>query len=206
MCNDKTIKELLPAYREQKLDPREQGLVENHLQSCRDCRTELSVLRLMAEEAVPDPGEAFWAAMPGRVFRAVQEQKTRKKSFGLARLLDRTILPRWGWAAATVGTVLIISLFMSRPVQKGPEPAQPQGYEFTGETEVRGSVSLAELDTDELSAIDTWAGGELASIAYETEQVDGNNRDIDIYEELGDLNASEVEQLSETLGQISREG
>jgi Putative zinc-finger len=206
MCNDKTIKELLPAYREQKLGPMEQGLVESHLQSCQDCRTELSLLRLMAEEAVPDPGEAFWAAMSGRVFRSVQEQKARKKSFGLARLWGRMVLPRWGWAAATVGTALIISLFISRPVQKVPEPVQPQGYEFTGETEVTESVSLTELDNDELGAMDTWAGRELASIAYEAEQIVGNSRDTDIDEELGDLNEREVEQLSETLEQISREG
>jgi anti-sigma factor RsiW len=99
MCNDKTIKELLPAYLNQALDQAENLMIKSHLASCDECRTELSLLRLMAEEPVPDPGEAFWAAMPDRVYQAVRKRQTNKKTFDLAWFLDRMALPRWIWAA-----------------------------------------------------------------------------------------------------------
>jgi len=193
MCNDTTIKELLPAYREQTLDPAENLLVESHLASCDECRTELSLLRLMAEETVPDPGEAFWTAMPDRIYQAVQKSRTKKKSFDLSWLFDRMALPRWAWAAATVGAVLIISWFVFTPLQNRPETPQPQGDGgYAGVTVTAGSVSVADLDEDELSTIDSWTGSELGSIAQEAEPVLGPGRDADIYEAFEDLNAREV--------------
>ena len=64
-------------------------MIENHLASCEDCRNELSLLRMMTEETVPDPGETFWSAMPGRVYQAVQTRKAGSRTFGLAWLVDR---------------------------------------------------------------------------------------------------------------------
>ncbi len=207
MCNDRTIKELLPAYREQALDQSEKLKVADHLASCGDCRTELSFLRMMAEETVPDPGEAFWAAMPDRVAQAVQQRQTKKKAFDLSRLLDRMVFPRWTWAAATMGMVLIISWFVISPFHKGTEISpKSQGNEFADETTAAGSLSVSDLDHDELGTIDTWAGSELASIAQEAEPVLGNRRNTDIHEELEELNVSEIEQLSKMLEHIRREG
>jgi hypothetical protein len=206
MCNDKTIKELLPAYREQALDRTENLLIENHLAVCDECRTELSLLRLMAEETVPDPGEAFWAAMPDRIYQAVQKHQLKKKTFDLSWLLDRMALPRWTWAAAAVGTVLIISWLIITPLQKKSEMLQSPGNEYAGETAAAGSVSIADLDQDELSTIDSWAGSELGSIAEEAEPVLGTGRDADIYEAFEDLNAREVERLSTMLVQLVEEG
>jgi hypothetical protein len=202
MCNDKTIKELLPAYGEQALDQTENLLVENHLASCDECRSELSLLRLMAEEAVPDPGEAFWAAMPDRIYQAVQKRQPKKKIFDISWLLSRVALPRWIWASATVGTILIISWLIFTPVQNKSEMLPSPGGEYTGETVAAGSVSVADLDQDELSTIDSWAGGELGSIAQEAEPVLGTGRDADIYEAFEDLNAREVERLSTMLVQL----
>ena len=206
MCNDKTIKELLPAYREQALDQTENLLVENHLASCDDCRTELSLLRMMAEETVPDPGEAFWNAMPDRINQAVQKPQPKKKIFDLSWLFDRMALPRWAWAAATAGTVLIISWLVFTPLQNKPETTQSQGDEYAGVTVAAGSVSLADLDQDELSTIDSWTGSELGAIAQEAEPVIGTGRDADIYEAFEDLNAREVERLSTMLVQLVEEG
>jgi hypothetical protein len=207
MCNDKTIKELLPAYLEQALDQSEKLKVAGHLASCDDCRTELSFLRMMAEEPVPDPGEAFWAEMPDRLSQAVRQRQTKNKVFDLSRLLDRMVFPRWTWAAATMGTVLIISWFIISPLHKGTEmPTPSQGDEFSDETTAAGSLSVSDLDHDELGTIDTWAGGELASIAQEAEPVLGNRRNTDIHEELEELNGSEIEQLSKMLEHIGREG
>lgn len=206
MCNDKTIKELLPAYLEQALDQAEKLKVVSHLASCDDCRTELSFLRMMAEETVPDPGEAFWAEMPDRVFQAVKKRQTEKKTFDLSWLLDRMAFPRWTWAAATVGMVLLISWFIIMPVQKKTVLLQSEADEFSDEISDTGSISVADLDHDEVSTIDTWAGSELASIAQEAELFLGNRRDTDVHEELEELNAREIERLSKMLAQIRREG
>ncbi len=206
MCKETTIKELLPAYREQALDRTEMLMIENHLASCEDCRNELSLLRMMGEEAVPDPGEAFWAAMPGRVYRDVQTQQSEQKTFDLARLLDRIALPRWAWAAAAVTTVLLLSWLIIRPGQKEPEMPPAQEFEFAEEGMPAEQVNVGELDRDELATIDAWAGTELASIAHETEQVLGNGQDSDMYDELPELNKRESEQLMQKIDQRMKEG
>jgi len=206
MCKDITIKELLPIYREQALDQTENLMIENHLASCEDCRNELSLLRMMTEEAVPDPGDTFWHAMPGRVYQAVQKRKAERRTFGLAWLVDRITLPRRVWASAIVGTVLLISWLIIRPMQKVPEMPSVQGSEFAEEIVPAEQVNVAELDRDELATIDTWAGTELASIVHETEQVLGNSQDSDMYEELPELNKREAAQLMKMIDQRMKEG
>ena len=206
MCKDTTIKELLPAYREQTLGQTEILMIENHLASCEDCRNELSLLRLMTEETVPDPGETFWSAMPGRVYHAVQTRKTERKTFGLAWLVDRMTLPRRAWVPAIVGTVLLISWLIIRPMQKVPEMPSLQGSEFAEEIMPAEQVNVGELDRDELAQIDTWAGTELASIVHETEQVLGNGQDSDVFEELPELNKREAELLMQKIDQRMKEG
>ena len=206
MCKDTTIKELLPAYREQTLDQTELLRIEDHLATCEDCRSELSLLRMMTEEVVPDPGETFWSAMPGRVYQAGQTRKAGVRTFGLAWLVDRMALPRRAWVSAIAGTVLLISWLIIRPMQKEPEMPPLQGSEFAEEIIPAEQVNIRELDNVELATIDTWAGTELASIAHETEQVLGNGQDSDVYEELPELNEREAEQLMQKIDQRMKEG
>lgn len=206
MCKATTIKELLPLYREQALDQTEILMIENHLASCEDCRNELSLLRLMTEETVPAPGETFWSAMPGRVYQSVQTRKAERRTFGLAWLVDRMTLPRRTWVSAIVGTVLLISWFIIRPVQEEPKMPPLQGSEFAEEIMPAEQVNVGELDRDELATIDTWAGPELASIAHETEQVLGNGQDSDVFEEIPELNKREAEQLMQKIDQRMKEG
>lgn len=206
MCKDKAVKELLPLYREQALDQTEILMIENHLASCEDCRNELSLLRLMTEETVPDPGETFWSAIPGRVYQSVQTRKAERRTFGLAWLVDRMTLPRRTWVSAIVGTVLLISWFIIRPVQEEPKMPPLQGSEFAEEIMPAEQVNVGELDRDELATIDTWAGTELASIAHETEQVLGNGQDSDVFEEIPELNKREAEQLMQKIDRRMKEG
>jgi len=105
-----------------------------------------------------------------------------------------------------VGIVLIVSWLIVTPLQKRTEMPQSQGNEFADETVATWSVSVADLDHDELSTIDSWAGSELASMAQEAELVLANGRDADIYEAFEDLNAGEIERISKMLEQIRREG
>jgi len=207
MCNNLNIKELLPAYAEQMLDPTDTKRVEEHLATCEDCRSEASLLRIMLADVVPDPGEAFWATMPDRVYRAVQEQQLQKGRSVLSRLADRLTMPRWAWAAASVGVVLIISVIMFRAVQQESNMPSSAGYDVSDEImAVSSSVSVAELGQDQIDAIDTWAGSELASIEQEAAPIVlGDVRPSDIEEELAELNAQEIESLSKKIEQWKEE-
>ncbi len=208
-CKDTGIKELLPTYREQGLDQHDHDRVRAHLEVCDDCRAELSLLRMMAEETVPDPGDAFWAEMPERAFRAVQKERAKKRRFDLSWLTDRLSLPRWAMAAATIAVVLAVSLLAGRSLQKIPEGAATRGGGAVEETLVAdsgGAVSMADLDGNQLETVSDWASNELVSIAEETGPVMANNSDTDIYDELADLNTREAERLSTLLDQWEEEG
>jgi anti-sigma factor RsiW len=208
-CGNNTIKALLPAYLEQGLDGTEQLQVEQHLTSCEDCRAELSLVRMMAEEPVPDPGEAFWATMPDRVHRAVREKKERKNLLDLAGLWGRLTLARWIAATATVGMLLTVSWFITRSPQQAPDEAMSAGYELADEAVVADSdaVHMSELDSGELDAAEVWAGQQLASLSPEMEHGLVNFAgETDIYEELSKLNAKEVDLLSSKIRDWKREG
>jgi hypothetical protein len=211
-CIDETIKDSLPAYQQKMLDQAEQERVRKHLEGCEDCRTELSLLRMMSEEPVPDPGGAFWATMPDRVFRGVTEAKNAKRGpFDLSWLWRRLLLPRWAWAAAAVGIVLMVSWLALRTPQKAPEPSLSQSTDFSEEIMFAVSpdsdtIQLSELDQQELNAMDDWTGKELASIAEDVGQAEVTTAEMDISEELAELNAAEMERLSTMLTERQEEG
>lgn len=209
-CDDKTIKDLLPAYRDRNLDLAELERVRVHLQSCEDCRTDLALLGLLASDSVPDPGEAFWKAMPGRVHRAVRQEMERKGRAGLSRILDRFILPRWAWTAAAVGAVLLVSWIAFLVPQKSPDRPPSPGYDVSedimaADSSAADPAQISALDRDELDTAAAWAGNELASISRELDLSMVNGADTDLYEELRQLNAGEVERLSTMIEQWSQE-
>jgi Putative zinc-finger len=206
MCNDFNIKELLPSYEEQALDPTDTKRVEDHLALCEECRLEASLLRTMVADVVPDPGDAFWSAMPDRIYRAVQEQKLHKKRFSISWFTDRLAMPRWVLAASTVGVAIVISLLSLRSLQPGGKIPFSPGYEFSDEITGSRLMNVSELSQDEAAAIDTWTGKELTSIAQEAEPVLVSNRNDDIDEELGELNSKEIQRLAQMLDQWKQQG
>jgi len=213
-CFDDTIKDLLPAYQMQVLDHAEEDRIRKHLEKCEDCRTELSLLRMMSEEPMPDPGEAFWASMPGRVYREVEESRNAKKNtFDLSWLWDRFIHLRWTWAAAAVGVVLVISWFAFRSPQKALEPSLSQSNEFADEIMIATSpdtesdaIHLSELDRQDLDMVDNWAGREFTSIAQDVDPAVVLPPEAEISEEFADLNAGEMDRLSTMLSREEEEG
>jgi hypothetical protein len=206
-CSRKDIKDFLPAYIEQGLDQEGVRRIEGHLAACADCRSEAGLLRMMAEEAVPDPGPAFWASLPDRVYRQVQEEfkQPARTGFGLDRFLERFTLPRRAFAAATLCIALTLSWFIARPFLQDKEVSLSQGYELSDPGISFGSVNMAELDTDEITAVDSWAAEEITSIAHEVALYDANNHGTDIAEELAELNQHEIDRLSKMIEQLPEE-
>jgi len=207
LCKDKNIKEFLPAYREQALDQQELLRIKRHLDSCADCRGELALLRAMSEDDVPNPGEAFWATIPGRVFRAVQEEKTGMRSFNPARLWNLLTTYRLSATAATMGILLILAWFTVRQPGKEQVTALSDRYELSDEIMATDNPLDGELDPYELENAAAWANVQLASFSDELVRspVDGIY-DAGINEELSDLDAKEIDHLANEIKQWKEEG
>lgn len=206
-CRSKDIKELLPAYQGKTLSPADTDRIENHLSACEDCAREARLLGMLAVEPVPDPGEAFWQAMPGRVFREVQAHKQQKTLQGLPFGLGWLIMPRWAWAAAAVFLVAAVMLLLDRPVPVDiasnmlPENGSSNGYLLPVET-----IDMAELTDIEIDSVDLWATEELALLRDEIIDLFRTSTDISIDDRLAELDAQELEQLSDLLDTQDEEG
>jgi hypothetical protein len=205
-CGKTDIKELLPAYLEHGFDKVEQARIDQHLKSCEDCREELSLLRMMAEDAVPDPGEAFWAEMPDGIYREVRRLKQRKKPASLSDVLGGLFIPRWAWAAAAVAVVAVAGFLLYRPATVELTALAPMGGEAPYEDIVSAEpMDIAELDERELDMVATWVDKEFAAISDEvaTYTTSGGNGDIE--DEFANLDAKQLERLSKMLNAGKRE-
>jgi hypothetical protein len=211
-CKKLEIKELLPAYVSDELDQDSGDRIERHLASCEDCRQELGLLAMMSEEGVPDPGEAFWTQLPGKVEREVRAGKNQPKLPGLSRLLDRLLLPRWTWTAASLAVVLLVAWLMVEPFRhEGEMPALHDVYDIGygslhDPVLTHPSTNMADLSEPQLATVDSWAGQELTTIAFEAESIAPNAPDREEYEELAELNGHEIERLSTMLDDYYEEG
>ncbi len=209
-CKRTDIKELLPAFVSGELDRDGQALVAGHLEQCADCREERDLLMMLSEETVPDPGEAFWAELPGKVRREVRARSNERKLPDLAGLLDRLLLPRWVWTSAALGTVLLVAWFVVAPFRHTDGPALHEVYDV-GYGSVHDpvlthpSTNMTDLSDPQLETVDNWAGQELKNLAYQAESVTPNT-DREIYEELAELDGREIEKLSKMLNDYSEEG
>jgi len=209
ICTKNDIKELLPAYQAQKLDQENYRRVGKHIASCPDCKMELVLLRSMADDSVPDPGEAFWNKMPLRVYRAVQRAKKGRTHFDLSWLVGRITLPRWVFAAATAAVMLIISLqavdSMWTP-QRGQGISSSPEYLFSGGIIADDAVPIADITPEQADAVNTWAVNELAPIGEEVASVVSASADTDISDDIAELNINEAEHISNMLKQWKQEG
>ncbi len=205
-CRDKNIKDLLPAYLDQILEQQEMLRIEQHLNSCADCREEVALLRALSGYEIPDPGEAFWAAMPTRVYRGVQEEKTRKRTFDPARLWGLLATYRLAAAAATIGVVLILAWFTVRQHVKQQDVALSERYEFSDEILTSDDASVGRLDSEELETASTWASAQLTPLSDELARSPVSSFfDADVNEELSELNTEEIEQVADKMEQWREE-
>jgi hypothetical protein len=208
-CEDKNIKDFLPAYRDEALEREEKLRIEHHLDSCADCRRELTLLQLLHEDAVPDPGETFWSTMPARVFRVVQEEQTKKQPSDFARFWGLLNRYRLTAAAATMAFVFIVILswFTARPPLKGPEASLSERYGNSDDIIVTEAAPVSELNPEELEAVGSWANNQLVSLSEELANTPVNIiSEADIHDEIVELNTNQIERLSNMIKQWKQEG
>jgi hypothetical protein len=206
-CKNKEIQAMLPAHLERSLDQESQTGVERHVAVCEDCRTELALLRMMSEEPVPDPGEAFWTAMPGRIFREVEAQKQQKASPWLPFGRGTLIFSRWAWAAASVFLVAAVILLLDRPVPLDiARNALPENGSSYGDLLPADPVDMAELTDIEIDSVDLWATEELALMRDDASDTFRTSTDISLDDRLAELDSQELDQLSRMLNTQDEEG
>ena len=206
MCSNTDIKEMLPAYLEQKLEEDRASQVEKHLETCADCRVEIKLLRTLTAEPVPDPGEAFWAAMPDRIYRNVQKMQEKKRLIDIPSLWDRMLFPRWAWSLTAIGLVLMVTLLIVKPSPKESSRITPNGDNAAyDESTIMDTPGLTELSQTELEDVSHWADNELASLENEMVDVLISAPERDIHEDLSDLNRQETERLSRKLEEWEQE-
>lgn len=206
-CADKDIKELFPLYLEQALDDAGKKRVEQHLEGCVDCREELVLLRAMAAEPVPDPGEAFWSRMPAQVYRQVREQAETARNRPRFGILQGLLMPRWAWVPAAVLVIAALAWLTARPFPEavtiaGQAPAASWEEELLSDE----AADIASLSADELAGAGSWAEEEMKALAAEAGQELRNGKDANIYEELAELDGKSLERLSRMLDQLKKGG
>lgn len=206
-CRNSDIRELLPAHLERTLDQAAQANVERHLASCGDCRAELELLRALAEEPVPDPGEAFWAAQPGRVFRALRREEERRRSWWGSRVPLSITLPRWAWTAAAILIFAAVSWLVVQPAPvRSARVASPERSAVRTTLTPADALELADLSDIEVDAVDLWATEELALLQDDYLDILRNSADLSIDDRLTELNAEELESLYRMLDDQGEEG
>jgi len=206
-CTNKDIQELLPAHLERTLDQAAQANVERHLASCVDCTMELELLRALAAEPVPDPGEAFWAAQPGRIYRALRREEERERSWWGSRVPLSITLPRWAWTAAAVLIVAAVSWLAIQPAPvRSARVATPERGAVRTTLTPADAMELADLSDIEVDAVDLWATEELALLQNDYLDIIRNSADLSIDDRLTELNAEELESLSRMLDDQGEEG
>jgi len=206
MCSNTDIKEMLPAYLEQRLEEEWALQVEKHLKTCADCRAEIKLLGMIISEQVPDPGEAFWAAMPERIYRNVQKMQKKKRFIDISSLWNRMLLPRWVWSVAAAGLVLVVTLLIVKPLPKDISSITPNGDDAAyDESTIMDTPGLTELSQTELEDVSRWADNELAALESEIVDVLISAPERDIHEDLSDLNHQEIERLSRKLEEWEQE-
>ena len=206
MCSNTDIKEMLPAYLEQGLEAERTLQVDKHLETCADCRVEIKLLGMMISEQVPDPGEAFWTAMPERIYRNVQEMQEKKRFIDFPSLWDRILIPRWAWSVAAAGFVLVVTLIIVKPFPNEISRITPNGDDAAyDESTIMDTPGLTELSQTELEDVSHWADNELSALESEINDVLISAPERDIHEDLSDLNRQEIERVSRKLEEWEQE-
>jgi len=198
-CGDTEIKELLPAFSEQSLGPAEMKRVNAHLALCAECRDEFALLRMLVDDVVPDPGGAYWSTLPDRVFKQVQEERSRKRFAGFAWRRLFPAVPRWAWASSAAVLVAVIAWLSFHPAPAVREPAEGTDQVALDDAMIDEQLDVAELTAPELTAMTQWAENAYTPINEAVDEELAERTEQDLSDELGNLSASELDRLLDSL-------
>ncbi|UCF30697.1 MAG: zf-HC2 domain-containing protein [bacterium] len=135
-CSDGWVRQHLVEFAAGTLDEDQSGRVRIHLETCGECSGDYGIIRNLASIEVPDPGEDFWNALPGRV---ITEVKSAPRRFG--KSLTPTFGPMWrpaGWAwrgglaAAGLAALLILVLWPRGTTVEVPLPYPEAPFDLVG--------------------------------------------------------------------------
>ena len=212
MCGNEQIQLLLPDYLEGTLHHQDRVIVEEHLAVCSDCAAELELIGLLASEAVPDPGEAFWAAMPGQIYREVRRHGRGQRFSWIFGLFRGGAAARWAWTTAMIAVITLLSWAALRPFShQAPVPVAKRStlssVDIIGEAS--NNADIGQADLDRLSA---WAHQELLSLQNGLPDALVNGKGthltglgVELDEELASLSEEELDILIDTLNQDNEE-
>lgn len=122
--NHDNIKEKFPEYMSEGIMPEE---VKAHLEFCKECRDELSILQSLKETSVPEPGEMFFEALPQKIRMSLKEEK--KSPF-----LRRRV-PAFASIALVIAAGYVYYTVNRMPVGENDlfsDPFAPQVYDLSG--------------------------------------------------------------------------
>ena len=100
VCTDRAA-EILPEFVLGVLGPEEVRIVEDHLKICTSCAQEISVLRKLDDEIVPEPADWFFKNLPGKVVAHAKSGKVKVR---------RSLIPVWAGGFAVAAAAVLILL------------------------------------------------------------------------------------------------
>jgi hypothetical protein len=195
----KEVKSRLGAYYDDYLSSDERADVEEHLRSCASCAAELAALidldALATRLTVPDPGDAFWRSLPGRVRDELDGRIERPRESLWSRFARWVSAPgpglRLAGALTAVMLVVVVSLYVSHhpQVRMAGEHSVltplEQRYASNEDVSETGGVSRERAvepatETPEPEAVDEFEEGRLDMRAVPTRDVVSAEDVVDI--------------------------
>jgi hypothetical protein len=142
-CQNESIREALPEYLASRLPPDHAQKIKEHLEVCDECRLDLTLMKQLTEETVPEPPVEFWSSLPGKVTSSVSDPKQRSYR-----------LPFPSWAGGLAAAALVILLIIS-PWKESRMDVQIPG-EYYAQMSGRFGLGLEEeiLTVSGLQAVD----------------------------------------------------
>lgn len=209
-CKEHYLRELLPSYLEGKLEHDPAKRVELHVARCADCAEELNLLRSLAAEPAPDPGEAFWSSLPDRVYREVQRHNRSSSPSQSPGSIAAFFLSRWTQGAVATAAVLLVSWLALRPapVELSKTDGPVQAFSSEDIYSEPGDSLETELKLADAGRLENWMERESTPLRDAVERVAaaGNGPDRSLEEYLSALDRDQLEALAAALSKMQEAG
>ncbi len=159
--NHDNIKEKLPEYIKEGIMPEE---IKAHLESCKECRDELSILQSLKETSVPDPGAMFFETLPQKIRMSLKPEKNKS--------IFARLVPAFASIALVIALGYIYQMTNKTPLDDWPlfsDPFASQVYDLDELSADNIPLIADSMEEDEayLPSGETTFLGEIASLSEE---------------------------------------